>query len=51
MCLRAVARMIRDGGVAVGLLVVPDLMASGRLSVKHKAVRFKAFDDLSISKT
>ena len=42
--------MIRDGGIAVGLLIVPDLMASGRLAAKHKAERFKALDNLAILK-
>lgn len=40
--------MIRDGGIAVGLLIVPDLMAPARLAVKHEAKYFKALHDLAI---
>jgi len=43
--------MIGEGGIAVGLLIVPDLMASARLVVKHKAKLFKALDNLAIFKT
>jgi len=43
--------MIRDGGIAVGLLIVPDLMASTRLAVKHKTELFNALDDLALFKT
>lgn len=43
--------MVGDGGVPIGLLIVPDLMASGRLAVKYKAERFETFGDLPIVKT
>ncbi len=49
--LRHVAGVIGDGGIAVGLLIVPDLMASARLAVKHEAECFKALDDPAIFKT
>jgi hypothetical protein len=48
---RHIAGMVGDGGVAGGILIVPDLMASGRLAVEGKAERLEAFNDLSIGKT
>jgi hypothetical protein len=35
---------------ADGLIIVPDLMASARLAVKHEAECFKALDDLAVFK-
>jgi hypothetical protein len=42
--------MIGDGGVTVGLIIVPDLVAPGRLAVKSKAKRLEPLDDLSVLK-
>jgi len=43
--------MIWDGGIAVVLLAVSDLMTSGRLAVKNKTECLEALDDLAIFKT
>jgi hypothetical protein len=48
---RQVSGMVGDGGVAIGLGIVPDLVASGRLTVKGKAERLETFDDLAVFKT
>jgi hypothetical protein len=43
--------MVLNGGVTVGLGIVPDLMTSGRLAVESKTKRFETFDDLAIAET
>ena len=48
---QACRRVIGDCGIVVGLLILPDLMASARLAVKHETECFKALDDLAIFKT
>jgi len=48
---RHVAGMIGDGSIAVGLFIVPDLVASGRLAIKHKTKHLEALNDLVIFKT
>jgi hypothetical protein len=35
-----IARMVWDGGVAVGCRLMPDLMTTGRLTMELKAERF-----------
>ena len=48
---RDVAWMVLDGGVSVGFFVVPDLMASGSLSVKGKPESLELLYDLPAGDT
>ncbi len=45
-----IAGVVRYGSIAVGFLVIPDLMASGGLPVKGKAEGLEPSYNLSISK-
>lgn len=46
-----VSGMVGDGGVAVGLMVVPNLVASGRLSIKSKTECLHSFYNPTIIKS
>ena len=46
-----VAGVVRDGGVAVGGRVVPDLMAAGGLTMKLHPKRLQSPGDIAIAKT
>lgn len=45
-----VTGMVRNGGVAVGGRVVPDLMAAGGLAMKLHTQRFESLGDVAIPK-
>jgi len=48
---RDVARMVLDGGVSVGIFIVPDLMTSGSLAVKGKPESLELLYDLPVAET
>jgi len=45
-----ISRMIRDGGTAICLFIIPDLVAFCCLSIKFKSVRLEPFDNPAVAK-
>ena len=46
--LRHIARMVGDGGIAVGSGIEPDLVASRGLAIKLKSQLLQTLDDLAV---